>query len=152
MSRLIQSLSVNIQVMVIVLFVVVIGSFTSPVFAQQFAEPDYEIRGGNVLGFEIDSEEKSLIISLDVRSRGELIITLPRNLIDAKIGTDDTSFKILVSGLNLNFFDETATSSDRTVTIPFSRSDYEVIITGTQVFSQISTVQTKTQTIDEMKY
>jgi len=141
---------VNLQIIVIVLFFVIIGSFTSPAFAQQFAEPNYEIRGGEVLGFEIDSENKSLIISLDVRSRGELVITLPRNLIDAKIGSEDSGFKILVSGLNLNFFDETATSSDRTVTIPFSRSDYEVIITGTQVFSQISTVQTKTQTIEEM--
>ncbi len=98
----------------------------------------------------MDAETNSLIISLDVRARGELVITLPRNLIDAKIGSEDTSFKILVSGLNLNFFDETATSNDRTVTIPFSRSDHEVVITGTQIFSQVSNVQTKTQTIGEM--
>jgi len=127
-----------------------IGSFTSPAFAQQFAEPDYEIRGGKVLGFEIDSENKSLIISLDVRARGELVITLPRNLIDAKIDSEDKDFDILVSGLPLRFLDETTTSYDRTVTIPIKRSNSEIIITGTQVFSQIPTVQTKTQTIEEM--
>ena len=150
MSPIIQDLSVNVQIIVIVLFFVMIGFLISPVHAQQFAEPKYEIRGGNVLGFEIDAEERSLIISLDARSRGELIISLPRNLIDAKIGSEDTSFKILVSGLNLNFFDETVTSYDRTVTIPFSRSDYEVVITGTQIFSQVPNEQNKINTIEDM--
>ena len=124
--------------MVITLFVIIIGTFTYTSFAQQFKEPDYDIRGGQVLGFEIDPETTSLIISLDARSRGELTITLPRNLIDAKIGSEDTEFKILVSELNLNFFDEISTSDDRTITIPFSRSDYDITITGTHVFSQIT--------------
>jgi len=119
-----------------------VGTFISPTFAQQFEEPNYEIRGGKVLGFEIDAETSSLIISLDARSRGELILTLPRNLIDAKIGSEDNDFKILVSGLNLNFFDETTTSTDRTVTIPFTRSDFEIIMTGTHVFGQVTAAQT----------
>ena len=139
---MIQSLSVNVQIKAIILFLVMFGTFISPTFAQQFEEPNYEIRGGKVLGFEIDPETTSLIISLDVRSRGELIITLPRNLIDAKIGSEDSDFNILVSGLNLNFYDETTTSTDRTVTIPFTRSDFEIIITGTHVFSQVTTTQT----------
>jgi hypothetical protein len=29
-----------------------IGTFISPTFAQQFKEPNYKIRGGEVLGFE----------------------------------------------------------------------------------------------------
>jgi len=122
-----------------------IGTFTDTSFAQQFKEPDYDIRGGKVLGFEINSETTSLIISLDARSRGELSITLPRNLIDAKIDSEDIGFKILVSGLNLNFFDEIPTSTDRTITIPFSRSDYEITITGTHVFSQITNTAQLTQ-------
>ena len=122
-----------------------IGTFTSTSFAQQFKEPDYDIRGGKVLGFEINPETTSLIISLDARSRGELTITLPRNLIDAKISSEDREFKILVSGLNLNFFEETSTSTDRTITIPFSRSDYEIIIIGTHIFSQITNTAQLTQ-------
>ena len=129
-----------------------IGTFTGTSFAQQFKEPDYDIRGGKVLGFEINSETTSLIISLDARSRGELSITLPRNLIDAKIDSEDTEFKILTSGLNLNFFDEISTLTDRTITIPFSRSDYEITITGTHVFSQMTnTAQlTQSQQIEKM--
>jgi len=119
-----------------------IGTFTSPAFAQQFKESDYEIHGGEVLGFAIDRETASLIISIDARSSGELTITLPRNLIDAKSGSEDTDFIILVDGLEYHFFDETITSSDRTVTIPFGRFNFEIIITGTQVFSQVSPAPT----------
>ena len=77
-----------------------IGTFISPTFAQQFKEPNYKIRGGEILGFELDPDTASLIISLDQRARGELTITLPRNLIDAKIGSEDTDFIILVDGIS----------------------------------------------------
>ncbi len=118
-----------------------LGAFVSPSFAQQFQEPNYTIRGGTILGFEIDPETSSLIITLDARARGELIITLPRNLIDAKTGHEDSSFDIFVSGLKLNSVDETITSFDRTVTIPFKRANSELIITGTQILRQVSTTQ-----------
>ena len=129
---------------------VMLGAFISPTFAQQFKEPNYDIRGGTVLGFEIDQETTSLIITLDARARGELTITLPRNLIDAKTDFEDSDFSIFVSGLKLNSFDETMTSSDRTVTIPFKRANSEIIITGTQVFSPVTTVPTLQQKIDKM--
>jgi len=127
-----------------------LGAVIAPTFAQQFNEPNYTIRGGEVLGFEIDPKTSSLIISLDTRARGELIIALPRNLIDAKIGFEDSDFEIFVSGLNLSSYDETATSFDRTVTIPIKRGDDKIIITGTHVFSQVATTQTaQPQTIEK---
>jgi len=144
LSPVIQPLSVNVKVKVITLFLVMVmvGTFISPIFAQQFKEPDYVIRGGEVLGFEIDPETTSLIISLNARARGDIIITLPRNLIDAKIGSEDSDFIISVGILKLNSFDETKTSSDRTVTIPFKRTAHEIKIIGTQVFSQVTTTPT----------
>ena len=78
-------------------------------FAQQFEDFDYSIRGGDILNFEIDSETASLIISLDARARGELIITLPRYLIDAKIGSEDTDFDVFIRGMKLASYDETIT-------------------------------------------
>ena len=132
----------KIQIIVIALFVVMLGALISPTFAQQFREPDYTIRGGEVLGFEIDSKTASLIIFLDGRARGELIITLPRNLIDAKIDLNDSDFEILVNNLSLISYDEIKTSSDRTVTIPIRRGTDEIIITGTHVFAQVATAQT----------
>ncbi len=128
-----------------------LGTFVSPTFAQQFKEPIYEIRGGTILGFEIDSESTSLIITLDARARGELVITLPRNLIDARTGSGDINFEIFVSGLKLNSYDEEITSFDRTVTIPFKRANSELIITGTKIFNQISTPPiTKPQQIEQI--
>jgi hypothetical protein len=136
-------------IIVIALFVVILGAFVSPAFAQQFKEPNYTIRGATVLDFEINPEITSLIITLDARARGELIITLPRNLIDAKIGSQDSNFEIFVSGLKLNSVDETITSFDRTVTIPFKRGNSELIITGTQIFRQVATQATQPQSIEQ---
>ena len=126
-----------------------IGIFSSPIFGQT-TELDYDIRGGEVTGIDIDDENNSLIISLDVRTKGELVITLPRSLIDAKINSEDTKFKILTSGLSLNFFDETKTEKDRTITIPFNRSDYEVIITGTYLFGQDNSQQNTEERIEKI--
>ena len=142
MTPIIQPLSMRVKIIVITLFLVAIGTFTHPTFAQQFEEPNYTIRGGEVSGFEIDSENTSLIISIDTRARGELIITLPRSLIDAKTGSDDSEFIISVGILELNSYDEVKTSSDRTITIPIKRSSHEIIIMGTHVFSQVSAAST----------
>ncbi len=126
-----------------------LGAFISPTFAHEFKHPDYDIRGGTVIDFEIDPETTSLIIALDARARGELIITLPRNLIDAKTGSADRDFEILVSNLKLISYDETATAFDRTVTIPLKRGNSEIIITGTHVFSKVATQIVQPQTIEQ---
>ena len=130
------STTMNVNVIVIVLFLAIIGIIAQPSFAQQFEEPNYTIRRGEVLGFEIDPETTSLIISLEARSSGELIITLPRDLIDAKIGSEDSDFIVFLDGVEYHFFEETVTSFDRTLTIPFGRFNSEIIIMGTQLFSQ----------------
>ena len=131
-----QPLSMSVKVIVITLFLVMVGTFISPAFAQQFEEPNYDIRRGEVLGFEIDPETGSLIISIKARTNGELTITLPRDLIDAKIGSVDSDFIVLMDNLETIFFDETITSSDRTLIIPFGGFNSEITIIGTQVFSQ----------------
>ena len=117
-------------------FVAMIGIMIPNVFAQQFDDFDYTIRGGEVLNFEIDSENTSLLISIDARARGELIITLPRAIIDAKIDSEDTDFGVFIRGMQLTSYDETVTPYERTITIPFKRSNDELSIIGTHVFSQ----------------
>jgi len=136
-----QPLSVNVKVTVITLFLVMVGTFVSPSFAQQFEEPNYNIRRGEVLGFEIDPENTSLIISLKARTNGELTITLPRDLIDAKIGSEDSNFIVLLDSLE-NQFEETITSSDRTLIISFGGFNTEIMIIGTQVFSKVTAAPT----------
>ncbi len=128
--------------------VAMIGVMIPNIFAQQFDDFDYSIRGGEVLDFEIDSENTSLLIFIDARARGELIITLPRAIIDAKIGSEDIDFDVFIRGMKLASYDETITPYDRTITIPFKRSNDELSIVGTHIFSQpAATVQT--QSIDQ---
>ena len=127
-----------------------IGVMVPSVFAQQFDDFDYSIRGGEVLDFELDSENTSLLIFIDARARGELIITLPRAIIDAKIGSEDTDFDVFIRGMPLTSYDETITPYDRTITIPFKRSNDELSIVGTHIFSQPAStaqIQSKDQIV-----
>jgi len=120
------------------------GVMVPNVFAQQFEDFDYRIRGGEVLNFELDSENSALLISIDARARGELIITLPRVIIDAKSGSEDIDFEVFIRGMQLTSYEETITPHDRTITIPFKRSNDEFSIVGTHIFSQpVVTVQTQ---------
>jgi hypothetical protein len=128
---------------------IMIGIMVPNVFAQQFEDFDYNIRGGEVLNFELDSENTSLLISIDARARGELIITLPRAIIDAKMGSEDTDFEVFIHGMKLSSYEEIITPYDRTITIPFKRSNDELSIVGTHMFSQ-SAVTIQTQTIEQI--
>ncbi|MGY8880720.1 MAG: hypothetical protein ACKVKV_08620, partial [Dehalococcoidia bacterium] len=121
--------------------VAMVGVMVPSVAAQQFDDFDYNIRGGEVLNFEIDSETASLLISIDARARGELVITLPRSIIDAKVDSEDIDFGVFIRGMQLVSYDETITPYDRTITIPFKRSNDEMSIVGTHVFSQPAIVQ-----------
>jgi len=67
LSPTIQPLSVNVKFKVIILFLVMIGTFISPTFAQQFKEPNYKIRGGEVLGFELEPDTPRNILQLSFR-------------------------------------------------------------------------------------
>ena len=118
-----------------------IGVMVPSIAAQQLDDFDYKIRGGEVLNFEIDSENASLLISIDARARGELIITLPRSIIDAKVDSEDIDFDVFIRGMQLVSYDETITPYDRTITIPFKRSNDEMSVVGTHVFSQPAIVQ-----------
>jgi hypothetical protein len=134
--------------LITIVAVAMIGVMTPSVFAQQFEDFDYSIRGGEVLKFELDSDNTSLLISIDARARGELIITLPRAIIDAKIGSEDIDFDIFIRGMQISSYEETITPYDRTVIIPFKRSNDELSIVGTHMFSQ-SAVATQPQSIEQ---
>ncbi len=153
-ENLCHPITMSVNVIVIVLFLTTIGIIVHPTFAQQFEEPDYTIRRGEVLGFEIDPETTSLIISIKPRTSGELTITLPRDLIDAKIGSEDIDFLVVLNNLEYRVIEETITSSDRTITISFQGFNDEITIIGTQVFSQrapLSTVTLQQQMDDKIK-
>ena len=133
-----------------ILILFVIGTFSiSEITAQEIDELEYQISGAKVTGFELDSIDKSLTISIDVRARGELTITLPRDLIDAKKDSEDINFDIRAGFKSVDSYDEVTTAYDRTITIPFTRSNYDITIFGTQVYQSPSTSNTG-QSLEKM--
>ncbi len=90
----------------------------------------YKITGGSVSSVSADDQSKSVTVMIVSTNDGQLTITLPRALIDAKIGNEDDEFFVLVDGEEVEF-SETTTATDRTLTIPFTAGSEEIEIIGT---------------------
>jgi predicted secreted protein with PEFG-CTERM motif len=99
----------------------------------------YSITGGSITSIAPDDEANSLIITIDSTDDGQLTITLPRALIDAKIGSEDDDYFVLVDGEEVGF-EETTTSKDRTLTIQFPSGAEEIEIIGTFVIPEFGTI------------
>ena len=99
----------------------------------------YKIIGGKLVSITPDVEAHSLTIAITASQDGSLVITLPRALIDAKMGDQDDSFFVLVDGEEVDFA-ETTTSTDRTLTIQFPAGAEEIEIIGTVVVPEFGTI------------
>jgi len=99
----------------------------------------FKITGGSVLGITPDVDANSLLIEISTTNDGELTIILPRALIDAKFNGDDDDFFVLVDGEEVDF-DETKTSTERTLTISFFDGSEEIEIIGTFVIPEFGTI------------
>ena len=100
----------------------------------------YEITGGKLLSIMPDVDANSLIVSIDATSDGSLTLTIPRSVADALFENgDDDEFFVLIDGEEVDF-DETKTSTDRTLTISFPEGAEEIEIIGTWVVPEFGTI------------
>ena len=105
----------------------------------------FTITGGKLLSITPDTDANSLIIAIDAWNDGELTITLPRELIDSEIldvegnNIGDDTYFVLVDGEEVDF-DETTTSTDRTLTIGFPAGAEEIEIIGTKVIPEFGAI------------
>ncbi len=99
----------------------------------------YEITGGKITSVMPDVDGNSLIIGIDATDNGSLTITIPRSVLLAEIDGVDDSLFILVDAEEVDF-DETITSTGRTLTIPFSTGAEEIEIIGTWVVPEFGTI------------
>jgi predicted secreted protein with PEFG-CTERM motif len=117
----------------------------APVFAQepqQFAVKDaqsgqsytvnYGITGATVDDVSISPQDTSLIVSLKSTNDGNLTMTMPRSLIDAKTSIGDDQFFVLVDGADTDFT-ESKTNATRTITVSFPQDTNQIEVIGTQV-------------------
>jgi len=100
----------------------------------------YKITGGKLISIMPDIDAKSLIVTIEATSDGSLTITIPRSVADAldNDGKDDVYF-VLVDGEEVDF-DETKTSTSRTLTIQFPAGAEEIEIIGTFVVPEFGTI------------
>ena len=93
---------------------------------------NYSLSGAVVNDMAINTRDTSLVILMNSTRDGSMVIDLPRNLIDAKAGSGDDQFIVLVDDTYTNFH-ENKTDTDRDLTIPFAAGSSRVEIIGTQV-------------------
>ena len=99
----------------------------------------YKITGGKLLNIMPDVEAKSLIVSIDATSDGSLTLTIPRSILDSTMNGEDDDFFVLIDGEEVDF-DETTTSTDRTLTIAFQAGAEEIEIIGTFVIPELGAI------------
>ena len=95
----------------------------------------YKITGGQILKITPDTESMSLIIQIETFSDGDLLITLPKTVID----TSEGDFFVLVDGEETVFYAE-QTPDSWTLRIPFYNGSEEIEIIGTFVIPEFGTI------------
>ena len=103
------------------------------------ADITYEISGGEVDTIYNDPEALSITLDLINADGGEIVLTLPRDVIDSSIDGVDEVFFVLVDGYETEYT-EVATDLDRTITIPFVAEASSIEIIGTYVIPEFGTI------------
>lgn len=114
---------------------------TFPVDGTNFTLP-YSITNGKVTDIKADTQSKSLIVTIQTTGDGTLTLTMPRALIDAKKadGTDDKYFVLNDDQENDGFQETGTTSTDRTLSIPFTDGTTKIEIIGTMVVPEFGPI------------
>ena len=100
----------------------------------------YSITNGKVLGIKADTQSKSLIVSIQTTGDGVLTVTLPRGLIDAKVNGQDDKYYVLSDGQEADFQETSTTTTDRTLSIPFTDGTEEIEIIGTWIIPEFGQI------------
>jgi hypothetical protein len=89
---------------------------------------------GIISNATLDTSTKKLTVNFydDNAAKGVLLV-LPRQLIDAKNGTIDSSFIVLLDGENANYTEVINNSTSRVLHIPSATGDHVAQIIGTNV-------------------
>ena len=93
---------------------------------------NYTINGGKIISIIPDLDETSLIITIETTTDGELMITLPKDVIDG-------IFFVLVDGEETMYTEEVNDNSS-TLIIPFYNGTEEIEIIGTFVIPEFGTI------------
>jgi hypothetical protein len=96
---------------------------------------NYNISGNNKLvDANMDSQSKSLILSLNTTSNGTLVVSIPRALLDIKKNDRGMGeFYMLADGQEITFKEIHTTLTDRIFSIPFQNGTKNIEIIATEL-------------------
>jgi predicted secreted protein with PEFG-CTERM motif len=101
---------------------------------------DYSITGGTATAATLDQASKTLAVNIQSTSDGQIILKIPRSVLDAKSGVKDNSFFVLVDGQEKDSFTDTSSADTRILTIPFMVGAEKIEIIGTQIIPEFGPI------------
>ncbi len=94
-----------------------------------------------ILSVKPDIQARSLVITLQATKEGLLTITLPRELIDKKDRGADSPFFFVIGGyISGDAKENSKTSTERTITVPFTDGTEQIEIIGTWIVPEFGSV------------
>lgn len=94
-----------------------------------------------ILSVKPDVQARALVITLQATKDGLLTITLPRELIDKKDRGADSPFFFVIGGyISGDAKENSKTSTQRTITIPFIEGTHVIVIGGTQIVPEFGSI------------
>jgi predicted secreted protein with PEFG-CTERM motif len=106
----------------------------------QFYCIDYSINGGTVSGATLDTASKTLAVAIQADNDGQITLNIPRSVLDAKSGTTDSVFAVLIDGEQITQFTESPTTDTRNIVIPFQAGSEKIEIIGTQIVPEFGPI------------
>jgi predicted secreted protein with PEFG-CTERM motif len=101
---------------------------------------DYTINGGTISGATLNAASKTLVVNIQANDDGQITLNIPRSVLDAKSGTSDSAFAVLIDGEQVQQFTETPSTDTRTITIPFQMASEKIEIIGTQIVPEFGPI------------
>ena len=119
-------------------FTIKVGNDSYPV--------QYKITGGTVQNMVPSTATSDLTITINSTAAGNLLIRLPRNVIDARAGSDlrsgaDENFTLFADDVPLDTWDQTEQTADRrTLSIDFEQGTETIDIVGTWAIPEFGAI------------
>ena len=101
---------------------------------------DFSIDGGTVLGATLNAASKTLVVNMQADNDGQLALNITRSVLDAKSGTNDNSFVVLIEGEEVQTFTDSPTADTRNLMIPFQAGSEKIEIIGTQIVPEFGPI------------
>ena len=96
-------------------------------------EVGYDISNGSVSSITLDASSLKLTIEIQTNGSGKLDLEIPRTLLDAKAGTSDDIFFIIIDGFEATYKELSASEKSRTISVQFSDNTKQIEVIGTKV-------------------